>query len=276
MSRTVTSLYDTRAEAEAARQRLTSELDVAGARILDQQSHASGEPDGSLDRLTLSDDDRAAYQEALRRGGFLLSAEVRGHEDADRIIALLEESASVDLDRRQDEWRGEGWSPDAGAAAAGQHVAEERVPIVEEQLVVGKREVERGSARVRSHVREVPVHEQVTLREEHVSVERHPVNQRLESDQLEASDMLRDRDVQVTAMAEEPVVSKEARVSEEVVVRKEVEERVEQVEGKVARTQVDVDEGSADAAGRSAFGGFGNPDAGLGGTGSDPERDRPR
>jgi len=51
-----------------------------------------------------------------------------------------------------------------------------RVPIVEEQVQVGKREVERGGARIHTHVTERPVQEQVTLREEHVTVERHPVD----------------------------------------------------------------------------------------------------
>lgn len=49
---------------------------------------------------------------------------------------------------------------------AGEHVT---VPIVEEQLAVGKREVERGAARIRTYVTERPVEETVTLREEHVT-----------------------------------------------------------------------------------------------------------
>ena len=52
----------------------------------------------------------------------------------------------------------------------------EKIDVVEEELVVGKREVNRGGVRVRSYVREVPVHEQVRLREEHVEIERRPVD----------------------------------------------------------------------------------------------------
>ncbi len=248
MSRTVTALYDTRAEAEAARQRLDAEVDLGSARILDQQSHASGGPDGSLNRVPLSHEDRPTFHEGIRRGGFMLTAEVRSHEDADKIIRLLEESASVDLDRRLEQWRSDGWSPspaaqpNRAAQPRGEGQSEEVIPIVEEELAVGRREVERGGARVRSYVREVPAHEEVTLREEHVSVERRPVDQPVDAADLEG-DLLRERDVEVTAKAEEAVVSKEAHVREEVVVTKVEERRVEQVEDQVARTEVDLDQG---------------------------------
>jgi hypothetical protein len=53
---------------------------------------------------------------------------------------------------------------------------EERIPVAEERLNVGKREVNQGRVRVRSYVVETPVQEQVNLRQEHVSVERRPVD----------------------------------------------------------------------------------------------------
>ena len=151
-------------------------------------------------------------------------------------------------------------------------VEEERIPVIEEELRIGKREVERGGARVRSYVREVPVHEQVTLHQEHVSVERRPVNETLGREALAGnSDLLRDRTVEMVEHAEEAVVSKEAHVREEIVVKKTSEDRVEQIDDTVRRTEVDVEEGTAgmnrgsgsDTSGtsgsgdRSAFGSFG-------------------
>ena len=53
---------------------------------------------------------------------------------------------------------------------------EEVVPVGEEELQVGKREVSHGRVRVRSYVVETPVSEQVNLRQENVSVERRPVD----------------------------------------------------------------------------------------------------
>ncbi len=154
MSRTVTALYDTRAEAEAARQRLGTALDLGSARIIDQ---ASG-----LDALHMSGEDRHVYAEGIRRGAFVLSAEVRGHEEADKIIRILEEGPSLDLDSRQEMWRRDGWSSQAPLAPSGMAPAHP----------VGRREPDRGGPRVRSYLRDVPAHEQVGRRPE---VERPPV-----------------------------------------------------------------------------------------------------
>jgi uncharacterized protein (TIGR02271 family) len=294
MSRTVTALYDTKAEAEAARQRLSSAVDVNTVRIIDKDSSGSGRS-GGLNDVYMSNDDRDAYGEGLRRGGFMLCADVGSDEDADRIVRLLEESASVDLDQRQESWRSEGWQSGAaggqsqGAIGGGQSqaaqmsgsvVEEERIPVVEEELRVGKREVTRGGARVRSYVREVPVHEEVTLREEHVNVERRPVEQSAStptSASTGGADMLQERTVEMRETAEEAVVQKVANVREEVVVRKTAEERTEQIDDTVRRTEVEVDENAGGD--RSAFGGFGNRDGQEPSSGAnqfDRERDTSR
>ena len=303
MSRHVTALYDTRAEADAARQRLSSAVSLDQVRIIDKDNgggSSGGSGSGGLGSLYMPNEDRQAYGEGLRRGGFLLCAEVETGEDADKIVRLLEESPGVDMEERQNSWRGEGWSPQAAtgqgastgapltasagtAQAQGNLVSEERIPIVEEELRVGKREVERGGARVRTYVREVPVQEQVTLREEHVSVERRPV----EAGQAQSAiggrpeDLLQEREIDMRETAEEAVVQKVASVTEEVVVRKTAEEHVEQISDTVRRTEVDVQEGTAGSAGgtdRSAFGSFGSGGQ-TGGTGSEAnqfERDKSR
>ena len=280
MSRTVTAFFDSREEAEAAKSRLqSSSIDADRIRIIDQSSsstssESTGESKGffaALGDLFMPDEDAYAYQEGVNRGGFLLCAQV-DEDEADQAIRLLEESNSVDFDERERGWRNEGWTGWTGerdsrfgsttgttggqsyaegtTTGAGQTVAEERIPLVEEELRVGKREVERGGARVRSYVRETPVHEQVSLRDEHVSVERRPVDERIDPSELQSGDFLRDREIDMTETHEEAVVGKEARVTEEVVVRKTADERVEQVDDTVRRTEVDVEEGGT----RPAFG----------------------
>ena len=291
MSRTVTALYDTRAEAEAARQRLSSAVDVEKARIIDKNGGTSGQSGrNSLNSIHMSHEDRHAYGEGLRRGGFLLCAEVDGDEDADKIVRILEETASVDLDERQRSWKSEGWSayspgstlgtsPSTTARAEGSTVQEEHIPIVEEELRVGKRVVERGGARVRTYVREVPVHEQITLREEHVQVERRPVEQTVSSATLNSGDLLQDRTIEMRETAEEAVVQKVANVREEVVIKKTAEERTEQIDDTVRRTEVDVDQGGRTDGDRSAFGSFGGGQKGPSTTDtsrSDFERDKTR
>jgi uncharacterized protein (TIGR02271 family) len=278
-------MFDSRSQAEAARERLTqSRIDADDVRIIDQTESArsasgsggdTGEGEGlwsAIKSAFLPLDDSHAYEEGMRRGGFLLCARV-DEDRADEAIRILDESDRVDLDERQSNWRSEGWTPHRQAGASGasgdlqqsearqtqqtdRTVAEETIPIVEEELRVGKREVERGGARVRSYVTETPVREQVSLREEHVSVERRPVDRELGQSELQG-DMMKDREVSMTETAEEAVVGKEARVTEELVVRKTAEERTETVEDNVRHTEVEIDEGVRETAGRSAFGSFG-------------------
>jgi uncharacterized protein (TIGR02271 family) len=275
MSRTVTALYDTKAEAEAARQRLSAAVDVERVKVVD---NSDGGRSGDLDAYAMSHEDRHAYGEGLRRGGALLCAEVDGDEDAGKIVRVLEETSGVDLEERQRSWKSEGWSPYSGtgggtAQAAtghssnrqvgGQTIEEERIPVVKEELRVGKREVERGGVRVRTYVCETPVKEQVTLREEHVSVERRPVSQDAAATTGSATgDMLQERTIEMTEKAEQAVVQKVANVTEEVVLTKTAEQRTEQVEETVRETRVEVDEDLRGASERtdrdkSAFGSFG-------------------
>jgi uncharacterized protein (TIGR02271 family) len=280
-------MFDSRSQAEAARERLTqSRIDADDVRIVDQSSSAqsggsSGEGEGlwsAIKSAFMPPEDSHTYEEGMRRGGYLLCARV-DEDCADEAIRILDESESVDLNEREESWRSEGWSPyqaTGGASGFGQSersegeqsgrtVAEERIPIVEEELKVGKREVERGGARVRSYVRETPVTEQVNLREEHVSVERRPVDRQLSQSDLQTGDMMQERQIDMTETSEEAVVGKEARVREELVVRKTAEEHTEQVQDTVRHTEVEVDEGKGD---RSAFGGFG----GTANSGTDQER----
>ncbi len=101
------------------------------------------------------------------------------------------------------------------------------------------------------------MHEQVTLREEHVSVERRPIDERISAQDLNSGDLLRERNIEMTETAEEAVVAKEARVREELVVRKTASERTEEIEDTVRHTEVDVDQGLTQGQDRSAFGSFG-------------------
>jgi uncharacterized protein (TIGR02271 family) len=133
----------------------------------------------------------------------------------------------------------------AGAAASGRAGAErdEVIPIAEEQLRVGKRDVSHGRVRIRSYVVEQPVQEQVNLREEHVHVERRPADRAVTG----ADNLFRERTIEAEERAEEAVVSKEARVKEELVVKKDVDQRTDTVSDKVRRTEVEVDDERGDA-----------------------------
>ncbi len=111
----------------------------------------------------------------------------------------------------------------------------ERVPVVEEELRVGKREVEEGGVRVTSHVTERPVEEHVELRDERVNVERRPVDR-------PASDRdFRDRSIEARERHEEAVVDKRARVVEEVIVTREAGTHTEDIRDTIRRTDVEIE-----------------------------------
>lgn len=112
---------------------------------------------------------------------------------------------------------------------------EQVIPVVKEELTVGKRPVERRH-RIRIYPIETPVEEQVTLRDERVVVERRPASGPADPGALQP------HDIEVIERHEEPVIEKRARGVEEVVVRKEAQEHTETVRDKVRETRVEVED----------------------------------
>ena len=274
MAKTLVALYDTVADAERVVPELIadgfarSDIHMALDRTTSHAAHPASvewasEYEGAHLLETLADlgvpsEEAHAYAEGVRRGGALV--EVESSDDrAERGMAILHRVQPVDLHARTAQWRQEGWTgydatamtsaPTASQARAQTRVAnqgastrrvegdkEVTIPVVEEDLAIGKREVERGHVRIYSRVTEQPVEESVRLREEKVTVERHPVDRpATEADFAAGKDV-----IEMTEKAEEPVVTKRARVVEEVVAHKEVTERTETVRGAERHTEVDV------------------------------------
>ena len=119
---------------------------------------------------------------------------------------------------------------------------EARIPLVEEELRVGKREVTRGGARVRAFTRDEPAEEQVTLQDELIEVDSRPSERRLSDSEIEAGGLFKDRVFEIAEMREEPVVTKISVVREEVIVRKRIQERVETIRDTVRHTEVEVED----------------------------------
>jgi uncharacterized protein (TIGR02271 family) len=113
------------------------------------------------------------------------------------------------------------------------------IPVIQEELKVGKREVQRGGVRIYQRVVETPVNETVGLREEHVNVERHAVDRPVSAADVNA---FQETTIELRESAEEAVVEKTARVVEEVVVGKEVTQRQENISDTVRRTEVEVEQ----------------------------------
>lgn len=92
---------------------------------------------------------------------------------------------------------------------------------------------------MQQRVTEKPVEETVILREEHVNVERRPVDKPLGA---VGPDAFKEGVIEVAETGEEAIVSKQARVVEEVVVGKQVTEREETIRDTVKRTDVEVEQ----------------------------------
>lgn len=133
--------------------------------------------------------------------------------------------------------------------AMGRDTNSTAIPVVQEQLKVGKREVSRGGVRVYSRIVETPVDESVQLREEHVNVERRPVNEPISGTDATA---FKEQSIEMRETAEEAVVEKSARVVEEVTINKEVTQREQQIHDTVRHTEVEVEQLGAGSA-RSAM-----------------------
>jgi len=187
------------------------------------------------------------YAEAVRRGGHVVVVDAANDDEAGRAKALLYELGAIDVEERSAQWKKEGWKG-AGDDAAQYGGSESDVrsqtddqsvmPIVQEDLKIGKRSVEGGGVRVVSRITETPVSELVRLRQERATIERRPVD-RAATDADFAS--FKEGSVEVREMSEEAVVAKTARVVEEVVVGKTVSERSQTVTDTVRRTDVQVE-----------------------------------
>ncbi|HEX7021566.1 MAG TPA: YsnF/AvaK domain-containing protein [Trueperaceae bacterium] len=195
-------------------------------------------------------EDAGYFVEGVRRGGTLVS--IRTTDDnAAEAAALLERHNPVDIEERSGMWRERGWQ--GYDQTAGPYNAEQierergelNIPVVEEEVRVGKREVERGGVRVRTYVTETPFEENVELRDETIHVDRQPVDRPASEADMNA---FREGSYEFTETDEEAIVEKRPHVVEEVHVGKDVQERTETVRGTTQRKDVEVEQVDADQA----------------------------
>jgi len=216
---------------------------------------------GALVDMGIPEESAHEYAESVRRGNVLVTAQVEDNR-SDEATRIMQRKGLVDIQREAQNWRSSGWKGfDANATpvdttatsqsmntttrtgatrntTANTNAGDQTFQVVEEDLQVGKRAVETGGVRVTSRMSETPVEEEVRLRQEHVEVERRPVDRAATTADLNA---FKEGTLEVRETQEQPVISKEARVVEEVRVRKNVEEHTERVQDTVRRTDVDVE-----------------------------------
>jgi stress response protein YsnF len=186
--------------------------------------------------------ERSWYGENLADGRAALSVRVASEQELSRVEPILEAEGALEVDRDDDGMAGgtmQSARASSESAVAGRHSTtadEEVIPVVKEELAVGKRAHE-TRRRIRTHVIERPVEEQVRLQDETVIVERRPVT----GDRAARTGALQEREFEVIERHEEPVVEKRAGATEEVVVKKDVRSRTETVADTVRETEVEVE-----------------------------------
>lgn len=272
MTQYITALFDNRSDANTAIDRLVGAgISRSSIRLLPESDTSYGSTSSgtsydvdrddkgfwaSLADFFFPDDDRYSYAEAMNRGDVMVTV-TAADEDASRAEDILEELGTVSIDEREQSWRAEGWqgygrgefasSATSGTATSGTATSstastyeteDETIPVVEEELQIGKRRVNEGRVKVRSYVVETPVSEDVELRDESIEIERRPVDRPLTG----SEDAFRDRTIEAEAVSEEAVVAKTARVKEELALKKNVDRRTETVTDTVRSTEVEIDD----------------------------------
>ena len=154
----------------------------------------------------------------------------------------VKDSPDVDADEitpeREQElasYYGVGDSDTAAAEGKRPRAADQAVTRSEEELKVGKTDVEAGRARLRKWVETEPVALDVELRREVARVTREPIDQPVGDHDFE------EQEVEVPLHAEQPVVQKQAVAKERVGIEKGVESRTETVQDEVRKERVEVE-----------------------------------
>lgn len=245
--KTIIAAFAERANAEHAIGQLRATARQAGTPMLLDDSMRSNQLFDDLCNRGVPRDIAEMYAEALRRGAAIVVCQ--GADDqAQEIADILDRDRTLDVERSATRWRNEGWSgysaeaeplDEASRSRELEAFGAEGIPVIEEELKVGKRQVPAEGARVRTFVTERPVQEQVQLTEEKVDVSREQANEPIPAAATEAA--FTEGEYVVEAHGEEPVVQKEARVVERVTVAKHPETRTETIEDTERRRDVEVE-----------------------------------
>jgi uncharacterized protein (TIGR02271 family) len=280
MSQTVIGIFDNESEARKAVEQLVdngfsrSDIDISdrSANVTDSTATRRNEDDDSIGgffrSLFGSDDDTRKYSTVASRS-CVVTVHAHSASEAESAADILDEYGSVDVNDRYSQYSNLSGTT-AGAVTGSTFNSDvsdidtvrdrdrlnlnttdltstddtQSLKVIEEQMQVGKRTIETGGVRLKSRIVEKPVEESLRLREEHVRVERHPVDRAASQEDLAN---FQQGTIEMTEHAEVPVVNKEARVVEEISLNKDVEEREETIRETLRRTDVEVENLGTDA-----------------------------
>lgn len=253
MRQTVFGIFDTANEAQTAVKKLMEEgftreaIDVHRTReeintTSSETHHKSKSNEYNSDgyrnffsNLFADDDDQIRKHSEVASRGSVVTVHTNSPEESERAAQILDRYGAIDVNERARQYQQERSS---GTNSTGQATGSESIPVIEEEMEIGKREVETGKVQIRSRIIERPVEETLRLREEHVNVERTPVNRPATEADFQN---FKEGETEIIEHAEKAVVNKEARVVEEVNLHKDTKDRERIVRDTVRKTDVDVD-----------------------------------
>ncbi len=208
---------------------------------------------GGLVGLGIPKEEAQYYEDRVHGGSALVTVDAQGAQGREaEVRQIMLRDGAEDL---QDRGYGGGYDQTATVATAPQQQyvqtaqpvqqvqtqtqdGDLRIPVVEEELTVGKRQEEQGRVRVHKEIVSEQQNVPVTLRHEEVVVERVPVTGQGTAD---LTDAFQGQDIVVPVMGEEAVVAKQAHQVEEVRLRKEAVTENQQVSDSVRKERVIVD-----------------------------------
>ncbi len=257
---TIVAIYDTPAHAELA----AADLREAGVPddAISVHANASG-ASGSTITTTAGapvreegfwsslfggepDHDTTVYDRSVTSGSTVVTVKTPDIH-VTKVTQILESHNPIDIDERAASYgmmqttttsRQPLAAPMPAATANLPTKTDGTMQLSEESLAVGKRVVNRGGTRIRRFVVETPVEQNVTLRDEKVTLERRPVT----DGRPVGPDEFGDKTIEMTASSEEAVVSKTARVVEEIGLRKEATDRTETIRDTVRKEEVEIEQ----------------------------------
>lgn len=269
MEKTVVAVFESDSQANQARSQLieagfpqsdvTVKANTSAAASRTSATTDSTDDEGGIvgwfRSLFGSDDDEMAgrYSEAVRRNNSVLTVRATSDDHADKAADILDSCGAIDIDERAAEWSRQTGDTANAAGVAGRSAAigaptgqapipsdeTQKLSVIQEDVQIAKRAVQRGGVRIVTRVTETPVEETVQLREELVRVERNPVDRAATAADLAA---MKGETIELREMGEEAVVGKVARVTEEIEVGKKVLDREKTVRETVRHTDVQVED----------------------------------
>ena len=199
---------------------------------------------GGLAGLGIPEDEARYYEDQVHQGRALVTVDAGDREPEARAILIRDGAQNFQDDAYPATTGATTTASDVAYNASGANTgtvvddanADIRIPVREEELVVGKRRIEEGHVHIHKDVVEEPETVNVRTQQERISVERVPF-----SGDAGDADAFKERDIDVPVMGEEIVTGKRIAGVEELRLHKDVVTEREQISDTVRKERVVVD-----------------------------------